>query len=87
MYNHIDAGQMPDLELHNVTTRLAIMYERTLEYSKYQLSAKRDCLYITNSQNLKTMANQGLAYEEALNGFLRQRWLNYGLVNIKFPFH
>ncbi len=33
MYNHMDAGQVLEFELHNVTARLAMMYERTLEYS------------------------------------------------------
>lgn len=34
MYNHMDAGQVPEFELHNVTAKQAIMYEKPLEYSK-----------------------------------------------------
>ncbi len=44
IYNHIDIGQVLDFELHDVTARLAIMYERTLEYSERQLSIERDHL-------------------------------------------
>lgn len=84
MYNHMDAGQVPDFELHDVMTRLTMMYERTLEYSKRQLSAKYDCLRTTNSRNPKTMAKQPLAYKEALNGFARQRWSDHSFAKIKF---
>ena len=30
MYNHTDAGQVPNFELYDMTARLAMMYERTL---------------------------------------------------------
>ncbi len=86
MYNHMDAGQLPDFELHDITTRLAIMYERTLEYSEYQLSAKCNRLRTIKPQNPRTMAKQALACEEALNGFARQKWPDYGLANINFQF-
>ena len=85
MYNHTDAGQVPDFELHDVTARLAMMYERTLEYSELQISAKRNRLHTTNPQNSKTIAKQAPAYEEALDSFARQRWPDHSLADIKFP--
>ncbi len=81
----MDAGQIPDFELHDMTARLAMMYERTLEYLECQLSAERDRLRTTNPQNLKTMAEKALACEETLNSFARQRWPDHGLADIKFP--
>ncbi len=67
-----------------MTAKLAMMYERTLEYSKRQLSAERNRLCTTNPQNPKTMAEKALACEEALNGFAKQRWPDHGLADIKF---
>ncbi len=84
MYNYMDAGQVTEFELHDVTTRLAMIYERILEYSKLQLSAKHDRLRETNPRNPKTMAEQALACEAALDGFAIQRWPDYNLVDIKF---
>ena len=52
----MDAGQVPDFELDDMTARLAMMYERTLEYSELQISAKRNCLRATNPQNPRTIA-------------------------------
>ncbi len=69
MYSYMDAGQIPEFELHDVTTRLAMIYERTLEYSELQLSAERDRLCTTNSRNPRTMAEQALTYKVTLNGF------------------
>ena len=86
MYNHTDAGQVPDFDLHNVTTRLAMMYERTLEYSNLQISAERNRLRATNPRNPRTIAEQALACEKALDSFARQRWPDHSLANIKFPF-
>ena len=71
MYNHIDAGQVPDFELHDMTTRLAMMYERTLEYLELQISAERNCLRATNPRNPRTIAKQTLAYEKALKSVAR----------------
>ncbi len=85
MYNYMDAGQVPKFELHDVTARLAMMYERTLKYSELQLSAEHDRLRATNSRNPRTMAEQALAYEAALDGFAIQRWPDHNLANIKFP--
>lgn len=85
MYNHVDTGQVPEFELHDVTARQAIMYEKTLEYSKLQLSAKCARLRITTPQNLKTTAEQVLAYEKALNGFASQKWSDHSLADVKFP--
>ncbi len=85
IYNHIDAGQEPEFELHNVTARLAMMYEMTLEYSELQLSAEYNCLRATNPRIPKTMAKQALICETALNGFAIQKLLDHNLVNIKFP--
>ncbi len=85
MYNHMDTGQVPEFELYDVTARLAMMYERTLEYSELQLSAKRDRLRATNPRNLRIMAKQALACEAALDGFAIQRWPDHNLADIKFP--
>ena len=85
MYNHMDAGQVTDFELHDMTTRLVMMYERTLQYSELQISAKRNCLQTTNPQNTRTIVEQTLAYEKALESVARQRWPDYSLTNIKFP--
>ena len=73
MYNHTDAGQVPDFELHDVTAKIAMMYESTLEYSKLQISAEHNRLRATNPQNPRTIAVQALACEEALDSFARQR--------------
>ncbi len=81
----MDAGQVPDFELHDVTAKLSMMYERTLEYSERQLSAKRDRLRTTNPRKPRAMAEKALACEEALNGFARQRWPDHDLADIKFP--
>ena len=86
MYNHTDAGQVSDFELHDMTTGLAMMYERTLEYSELQISAKRNCLRATNPQKPRTIAEQILAYEKTLESVARQRWPDYSLANIEFPF-
>ncbi len=48
MYNHIDIGQVPKFELHDVTVRLAMIYKRTLEYSELQLSIEHDRLRTIN---------------------------------------
>lgn len=56
IYTYIDAGQVSHFKLHNVTARVAIMYERILEYLKCQLFAKHDYLHITNPRNQRTMA-------------------------------
>ena len=48
MYNHMNAGFVPDFELYDRITRLAIIYETILEYSKCQLFTKYDCLHIIN---------------------------------------
>ena len=85
MYNHMVAGQVPEFELYGVTAKLAMMYERTLEYSELQLSAERDRLRVINPRNPKTMAKQALACTAALDGFAIQRWPNDSLANIKFP--
>ena len=85
MYNHTDASQVPDYELYDMTARLAMMYEKTLKYLKLQISAKRNRLRATNPQNPRTIAEQALAYEEALDSFDRQRWPNHSLADIKFP--
>lgn len=69
-----------------MTVKLAIMYKITLEYLKCQLFAKYDRLRITNSQNPRTIVKKAFAYEEVLNGFARQRWPDYGLIDIKFLF-
>ena len=84
MYNHIDTSQVSDFELHDMTARLAMMYEKTLEYSKLQISAKRNCLRTTNPQNPRIIAEQALAYEEALDSIARQRWPDHSFVDIKF---
>ena len=34
-YNHKNAGQIPEVESHDVTAKLAIMYGNILEYSKF----------------------------------------------------
>lgn len=73
MYNHIDAKHVSEFELHNITARLVIMYNRTLEYSKLQLYSKRDCLRTTNLRNLKIMAKQVIENEAALDSFTIQR--------------
>ena len=73
MYNHMDTGQVPDFELHDMTTRLAMIYEKTLEYSELQISAECNCLRVTNPQNPRTIAEQTLAYEKALESVARQR--------------
>lgn len=52
----MDASQIAELELYDVTTKLAIMYKRILEYSELQVSTKCYCLYATNPRNLRTMA-------------------------------
>ncbi len=49
IYNHMNGSQVPEFGLHNVITKLVMMYERILEYSELQLSVERDCLRITNS--------------------------------------
>ena len=68
-----------------MTARLRIMYKRTLEYSELQISAKHNRLRATNPRNLKTIVEQALAYEKALDSFVRQRWSDHSLVDIKFP--
>lgn len=65
----MNAGQVPEFELYNMTTRLAIIYKKTLEYSELQLSAECDHLHATNSQNPKIMAEQALAYKSTLDSF------------------
>lgn len=85
MYNHVDAGQVPDFELHDITAKLAMIYKRILEYSELQLSAERDRLCVINPRNRKTMTKQALACKETLDGFARQRWSDYSLVDTKFP--
>ena len=44
----MDADQIPDFELHNMTAWLVMIYEKILEYSKCQLSAKCDRLRTIN---------------------------------------
>lgn len=57
-------------ELHNITAKLAIIYEKILKYFKIQLFAKRKHLYIINqTKNLKMIFKQALACEIALNSF------------------
>ena len=56
MYNHIDAGQVSDFELYDVIAKLAMIYEKILEYSKLQFSTKHDRLHTINSQNLRIIA-------------------------------
>ena len=85
MYNHVDAGQVPEFELYDVTARQAMMYEKTLEYSELRLSAERTRLRITTPRNLKTTAKQALACEEALNGFASQKWPDHSIADVKFP--
>ena len=66
----MDTGQVPEFELHDVTVKLAIMYEKILEYLKLQLSAKCDHLRVTNPQNPRTMAKQILVCKAALVALL-----------------
>lgn len=73
MYNYIDAGQVSEFELYNVTTKYTMIYKKVLEYSELQLFAKYNRLCITIPQNLKTIAKQAFAYEKALNGFASQK--------------
>ena len=84
IYNHTDVGQISDFELHDMIAKLAIMYERTLEYSELQISAECNRLRATNSWNPRTIAEQALAYEEAWDSFARQRWSDHSLADIKF---
>ncbi len=65
----MDASQVPEFELHDMIVKLAMIYERTLEYSELQFSAERDRLYVTNPWNARTMSKQALTYEAALDGF------------------
>lgn len=69
MYNHMDAGQIHEFELYNVTAKQGMMYERIFEYSELQLSAKRDLLYTINSRNPKRIAKQAFVYKVVLDGF------------------
>lgn len=73
MYNHTDASQVPDFELHDITARLLIICKRILKYLKLQLLAKCNCLCKTNLSNLKTIAKQALICKKALHSFARQR--------------
>lgn len=50
------ASQIPEFELHGVTAKLAMIYERTLECSELCLSAECDQLCAINPQNQKTIA-------------------------------
>lgn len=67
------AGQVSEFELHDMTTKLAIIYKRMLEYLELQLFAEHDRLRVINLQNLKIIVKQALAYEAVLNGFAIQK--------------
>lgn len=56
IYNHINAGQISEFNLHGVTVKQAIIYEKMLEYSELELFAKCDYLYTINPPNLKIIA-------------------------------
>lgn len=63
------AAQISEFELQGLTATLAIMYKKTLEYLKLQLSIDCDRLHVINPQNLKVMTKQAVAYKVALNSF------------------
>lgn len=48
-----------------------MIYEKILEYLELQIFVNHDCLCIIKSQNLKTIVEQALAFEVALNSFAR----------------
>lgn len=58
------AGQVPEFELHSIIAKLSIIFEKILKYSKFQISAEGNYLYIINPQNLKTIAKQAFVYKE-----------------------
>lgn len=87
IYNHLNISQVPMFELHNITAKLAIIYEKILKYSKIQLFAKCKHSYTINQiKNLKMLFKQALECEIALNSFAIYKWPENSLANIKFLF-
>lgn len=48
IYNHIDASQIPDFQLYDMTVKLLIIYKTIFKYLECQLSAEYNCLRTTN---------------------------------------
>ncbi len=48
MYNNAEARQVPEFHGYNVTARLNMIYEHTIEYSNLLLSSERNRLLTTN---------------------------------------
>ncbi|WP_375449376.1 hypothetical protein [uncultured Nostoc sp.] len=86
VYNSVDAGQIPAFELHDVTAKMGMRYEKTLEYSELQLSVERQRLLAPNlPKNPRTMVELADACEAAFDGFAIRTWPNDYLANLKFP--
>lgn len=65
--------QIPEFELYNITTKLAIIYKKILDYSKLELFIEQNYLYLTNIQNLKIIAKQPFICKVAFNSFALQK--------------
>lgn len=78
------AGQVPEFELHSMTAKQAMIFEKMLEYSELLLSPDRERLCTTNPQNQKSIAEQILVCQAALDSFAIQKWLDDSLADIKF---
>ncbi len=86
MYNNAEVRQVPEFDGYDITARLSMMYEHTIEYSNLLLSNERDRLLAANPiGNPRTAVEQTLACETALNNFAQQTWLDDGLADLRFP--
>lgn len=86
MYSNAELEQVLKFNGYNITARLGIIYEYTIEYSNLLFSSKRDRLLTANLiKNPKTTNKQILSCKTVLNDFILQTWPDNSFVDLKSP--
>ncbi len=71
LYKNTKVRQVPEFDGNNITVRLSMMYEHTIEYSNLLSSSERNKLLAANLiRNPKTAVEQTFACKTALNNFV-----------------
>lgn len=86
IYNRRKSEQISVFGTYDITAKLGIMYPYIPKYSDLLfLSEHQKLLARNSSRGPKIAAKQIYVYNEALNNFALQIWLNNKLINLKFP--
>lgn len=72
IYDIVEAGQVPDFKVYNITTKLDIIYVHTTEYSDLLFSNEYERLLAKNLRSPHTIVDQTYTCEEVLNNFALQ---------------